>query len=240
MSDQERQDILKKHQELYNGYSVGNVPTNMTPLTVYDPAGDKEGITVTSKGKKYVTAIVKIRPFSVLLVNDSTANGFWSIYGWDQQRKIFYRSKSQGYDTTVYWEFIDWWDQGYSPSSRIIKEIVNIYQEPSIETQVGDLIRIKEYSNGGWAVLAKTEQGQGTLLDNYNLVGKQRGTIKIKDILYNRLINSLGYDNVGSYDAALYDLQPTKELRFILKAAKENIFVELVQDLQKNNNNFYN
>ena len=55
MSDQERQDILKKHQELYNGYAVGNVPTNMTPLTVYDPAGDKEGITVTSKGdvKKY-------------------------------------------------------------------------------------------------------------------------------------------------------------------------------------------
>ena len=31
MSDQERQDILKKHQALYNGYSVGNVPTNMTP-----------------------------------------------------------------------------------------------------------------------------------------------------------------------------------------------------------------
>lgn len=50
MSDQERQDILKKHQELYNGYAVGNVPSNMTPLTVYDPAGDKEGITVTNKG----------------------------------------------------------------------------------------------------------------------------------------------------------------------------------------------
>ena len=51
MSDQERQDILKKHQELYNGYSVGNVPSNMTPLTVYDPAGDKGGITVTNKGE---------------------------------------------------------------------------------------------------------------------------------------------------------------------------------------------
>ena len=50
MSDQERQDILKKHQELYNGYAVGNVPSNMTPLTVYDPAGDKQGITVTNKG----------------------------------------------------------------------------------------------------------------------------------------------------------------------------------------------
>jgi len=51
MSDQERQDILKKHQELYNGYAVGNVPSNMTPLTVYDPAGDKEGLTVTNKGE---------------------------------------------------------------------------------------------------------------------------------------------------------------------------------------------
>ncbi len=197
-----------------------------TAVITLNNQGKVNSITLTSKGKKYSTAIVKIRPFSVLLVSDSTANGFWSIYGWDQQRRIFYRSKSQGYDTTVYWELIDWWDQGYSPSSRIIKEIDNIYQEPSIETQVGDLIRIKEYSNGGWAVLARTEEDQGTLLDNYNLVGKQRGTIRIKDILYNRLVNSLGYDNVGSYDAALYDLQPTKELRFILKAAKENIFVD--------------
>ena len=203
--------------------------SNFRPTGFAFPVGlspANSSITVTSKGRKYSAAIVKIRPFSVLLVSDSTANGFWSIYGWDQQRKIFYRSKSQWFDTTVYWEFIDWWSEGYSPSSRIIKEIGNIYQEPSIETQVGDLIRIKEYSSGGWAVLARTEEGQGTLLDNYNLVGKQRGTIRIKDILYNRLVNSLGYDNVGSYDAALYDLQPTKELRFILKAAKENIFVD--------------
>ena len=188
--------------------------------------GKVNSITLTSKGRKYTTAIVKIRPFSVLIVNDTTASNYWSIYSWDQQRKIFYRSKSQGYDTTLYWEFIDWWADGYSQSSRIIKEIVNIYQESSIEVQTGDLIRIKEYSSGGWAVLEKTEQGLGNLLDNYNLVGRQFGTIKIKDILYNRIVNSLGYDNVGSYDAALYDLQPTKELRIILQAAKENIFVD--------------
>jgi Fe-S cluster assembly iron-binding protein IscA len=188
--------------------------------------GKINSIKLTSKGRKYTTAVVKIRPFSVLVNSDITALGFWSIYAWDQQRRIFYRSKSQGYDTTIYWELVDWWSEGYSQSSRIIKEIVNIYQEPSIEAQVGDLIRIKEYSSGGWAILEKTEQGLGNLLDNYNLVGRQFGTIKIKDILYNRIVNSLGYDNVGSYDAALYDLQPTKELRIILQAAKENIFVD--------------
>lgn len=51
MSNDERQEILKKHSELYNGYAVGNIPSNMTPLSVYDAAGDKDGITVNSRGE---------------------------------------------------------------------------------------------------------------------------------------------------------------------------------------------
>lgn len=50
MSDEERQQIIKQHAQPYDGYAVGNVPSNMTPLTVYDAAGDKDGITVDSTG----------------------------------------------------------------------------------------------------------------------------------------------------------------------------------------------
>lgn len=50
MSDDERQSILKQHQTVYDGYATGNVPSNMTPLTVYDAAGDKGGVTVDNKG----------------------------------------------------------------------------------------------------------------------------------------------------------------------------------------------
>ena len=50
MSDEDRQSILKQHQTIYDGYATGNVPSNMTPLTVYDAAGDKEGITVDNNG----------------------------------------------------------------------------------------------------------------------------------------------------------------------------------------------
>jgi len=50
MSDEERQQIKQQHSKLYDGYAVGNVPSNMTPLTVYDAAQDKVGITVTNKG----------------------------------------------------------------------------------------------------------------------------------------------------------------------------------------------
>lgn len=50
MSDEERQSILKQHSTPYDGYATGNVQSNMTPLSVYDPAGDKLGITVDNKG----------------------------------------------------------------------------------------------------------------------------------------------------------------------------------------------
>ena len=51
MSDEERQQIKQQHSKLYDGYAIGNVPSNMTPLTVYDAAQDKEGITVTANGE---------------------------------------------------------------------------------------------------------------------------------------------------------------------------------------------
>jgi hypothetical protein len=51
MSDEERQQIKQQHSKLYDGYAVGNVPSNMTPLTVYDAAQDKEGVTVTANGE---------------------------------------------------------------------------------------------------------------------------------------------------------------------------------------------
>ena len=50
MSDEERQTILKQHATVYDGYATGNVTSNMTPLTVYDAARDKEGVTVDNLG----------------------------------------------------------------------------------------------------------------------------------------------------------------------------------------------
>ena len=73
MSDDERQAIIKQHQTVYDGYATGNVQTNMTPLTVYDAAGDKTGITVDMNGnvKSYtnhnineITAAAKNSPIA--------------------------------------------------------------------------------------------------------------------------------------------------------------------------------
>ena len=202
----------------------GNGQGAVAEVTI-DSQGRINSVTVKVKGRRYTTATVQIRYFSVLVAQDSSINNYWSIYAWDNIRKNFFRSKSQAYDTTKYWEYIDWWQAGYGTTSRIVKEIIDLYQEPSISVNVGDLIRVKEFANGGWAVLEKTEATQGNILDNYILVGRQNGTINliIDDLVS---VQNIGYDNTVSFDANIYDLNPTQELRNILAAAKEDIFIE--------------
>lgn len=52
MTPEERESILDKHKHVYNGYQTlqANIP-NPQPLYVQDYANDKEGITVSNKGK---------------------------------------------------------------------------------------------------------------------------------------------------------------------------------------------
>jgi hypothetical protein len=56
LSAAEKSDILDQHKSIYNGYQTMQPQvSNTQPLTVYDFAGDKEGLVVNNKGevKKY-------------------------------------------------------------------------------------------------------------------------------------------------------------------------------------------
>ena len=50
ISEEEKQALLAKHQQPYNGYQTLNMPQPSNRITVYDPAGDKHGVQVTSNG----------------------------------------------------------------------------------------------------------------------------------------------------------------------------------------------
>jgi len=56
LTSEEKSDILDQHKSVYNGYQTMQPQvSNTQPLTVYDFAGDKEGLVVNNKGevKKY-------------------------------------------------------------------------------------------------------------------------------------------------------------------------------------------
>lgn len=190
-----------------------------------DAQGRIKSVKITAQGRKYSSAIVKIRNFSVLVRQDETANGFWSIYAWDDVRKVFIKSKLQSYDTSRYWEYIDWYAVGYSSNTSIVTEIDNFYQEPEIYIEVGDVIRVKEFGAGGWVLLEKTLSGEGSFSDDYVIVGRKNGTIRIKTELFLPTAGQ-GFDASDTFDSDFYDINPTLELRKILTAVKEDIFLD--------------
>lgn len=189
-----------------------------------DNQGRIKTISVTSRGKKYGTLIATIRNFSVLVKNDPTVNNFWSIYAWDDKRRVFFRSQSQAFDTTRYWSLVDWWKEGYTSNSRIVREVLSITEGLSYNLEIGDLLRIKEFSNGGWAVFEKVSDTGETFLDQYQLVGREKGTVELSDSIWNTTIFGIGFDNTQSFDTTSYDIDNSKELRNILRAIKEDIF----------------
>lgn len=186
-----------------------------------DRTGKVDSVVITNKGKRYSSATANVRNFSVLVRVDETVNNFWCIYAWDDERKIFFRRKTQGYDTRRYWDYKDWWKVGYGIKSRIVKEIQSIVSVPTIEVEIDDLIRVKEFSSGGWAVFKKIADAD-LFSDAYEIVGRENGTIKLLETLYD---DHIGYDVIDPYDIEKYDYSRANELRNILKAVKNNIFI---------------
>jgi hypothetical protein len=196
-----------------------------TATATIDNQGRITAVNVVTKGKKYSSAIAKVRQFSTLVRADSTTNNFWSIYAWDDTRGVFYRSQSQAFDTTRYWSYIDWWQSGFSANTRIVAEISNIFEEQKLKTIINDLIRVKEYGSGGWAVFQKVSDTGVLFSDRFNQVGRENGTIKFNDALYNTALSGIGYDNVQSFDIQSYDIENSKELRNIFTAIKTDILI---------------
>jgi hypothetical protein len=190
-----------------------------------DNQGRISSVTVTARGKKYNILNIIVRYFAVLVRNDSTIDNFWSIYSWDDVRRTFFRSQSQAFDTTKYWSYIDWWKSGYSENSRITRELLSIYQESEYTVLVGDLIKIKEYTSGGWAVFEKISNTGNTFVDRYAMVGRKDGTIELDTSIYDTKVYGIGFDNTQSFDNANYDIENAKELRNILRAMKEDVFI---------------
>jgi len=194
-----------------------------------DKLGRITSVDVLNQGSRYTFANLSVRQFSVLVKFDRTVRNYWSIYSWNEKAQEFYRSASQSFDTRNYWKKIDWWKLGFSEKSRIKFEIPGLYAEPDVSLEIGDLLRIKEYGAGNWAVLERVEPVNSTILEKYRLVGRYQGTIEILTDFINTKEKSSGYDLTQSYDSQGYDTSAAKEFRIILDSVKNEIFVDDAQ-----------
>jgi hypothetical protein len=184
-------------------------------------------VNVKKSGKNYASSdSVFVRKFSVLVKNDALIKNRWSIVEWDKSSRSWSVTDNERFNTTNYWNYVDWYATGYSNLSVIKYTIDQSYQLFALDDNIGDLVKINNVGSGEWLLLEKINNLKTEDYSlNYKTVGRQNGTVQISKDLYDYAFKISGYD-ATIYDTQLYDSEPVDEARNILLALKKDIFVD--------------
>ena len=198
---------------------------------VINETGQIVGCTVINSGIGYTdTTVLLIRDYSVLVNSDSTSYNSWAIYSYSIDAQDWYKVKTQTYDTRKYWNYSDWYLDGYNQYSVITHAVDTLVDLNTVNLKIGELVKVRNSNSGGWEIFKKYSDVVSIDWTNtYSVVGIQNGTIQLSSLLYQFSNSYIGYDN-GIYDNAVYDSMASTELRNILVSIRDYI---LIDDLQE-------
>ena len=166
-------------------------------------------VDVINGGKNYKDDLsLSVRPLSTLVKADSTIGGAWAIYAWDDSNRTWNKTSQQSYDVANYWDYKDWYADGYSSLTSIDFLIDDYYQLNIIDDSIGDVVKISNVGVGGWILLEKIVNiDTPDYTTGYKTIGRENGTIEFLDRLYTQ---------EGG----------TTELRKILEIIRDDLFVD--------------
>ena len=189
--------------------TIDGTGENLELTPVLNNLGAITSVTVVNPGKNYTDSLtLTVRPLSALVKADSQLEGAWAIYGYNSETREWNRTSQEYYNVSNYWNYIDWFAEGYSNLTSIDFLIDDYYQLNIINDNLGDVVKINNVGSGGWILLEKivnVDTPDYTI--GYKTIGRQNGTIEFNSNLY------LQDDN-------------STELRKILEAVRDNIFVD--------------
>jgi len=190
------------------------------------------GVEVLSTGAGYDSSTSLIlRNYCVLVLNDSQANNTWSICSYDTTSQTWSRIQTQRYDVRNYWSKVDWYASGYNSFTGIDYSVNTFSDLNNLTTNIGQIVKIKNTSQGGWILLEKfASANSADWTQSYKTIAVENGTIQFSSGLYNFSNTVYGFDG-ALYDGADFDNSASTELRIILNTIKNNI---LIDDLKQN------
>ena len=128
--------------------------------------------------------------------------------------------KDQFYDTTNYWQYINWWADGYDNSTKTSVQ-VSVYADlASLDnTKEGTLAKVEKNGSGKFEVYRNDGNGVWTR------VSLENGTLNFNSYLYDFVNAKIGYSG-NFFDTDPYDSFPSSETRNIIRALNEQIFIQ--------------
>jgi hypothetical protein len=194
--------------------------------TAIDSNGSIVSVVVLKSGQNYSSVpVLYVRPYTVLVQTDRDSRGRWSRYSLMSNKWV--KIQTQGYDTTLYWDYVNWVSADYNPYQTIIAYVDETYELQSLlDLAVGDYVKVKNNGSGRYLILKKIETGVvGTFNESFDVLVSENGTIKIKDSIWDIDNSVFGWDQISPYDQTFFDQVPDQELEKILDALKNNIFI---------------
>jgi len=168
-----------------------------------------------------------VRSHSYIVTSDETVGGRWSKYEWNYSTNEYIRVYTQSYNTQDFWEYADWVDREYNNAQDIIATIDAPFQLPALSNILtGNYVKVRNIGDGRYTILRKVEASRiGTYNFDYDIVYQEKGTIQIKDSLWNFSQSFYGWDQEAGWDQTSFDQTPSIELLNVIRCIFENIFV---------------
>jgi hypothetical protein len=192
--------------------------------------GEITGYNVISKGSGYDdNTLVTVRNYTVLVHQDSVANGNWSLYSYEPSTQVWSRVQSQSYDVRNYWYYIDWYAPGFNDFTVVNHSVNSFVELAGVESTIGQTVKIRVTSLGTWVLLMKyADSSSVDWTQNYKVIGREKGTIQFSSSLYNFANTPYGFDG-SLYDSSIFDNSASTELRIILNSLKDDILIDTLK-----------
>ena len=129
----------------------------------------------------------------------------------------FLFTSGEFYNTTDYWNYVDWWAPGYNSSTKSTVQVALFADLSALKVPVGTTARVAQNGAGKWEVYIQTTAGV------WNRIGLQNGTLQFKKDLWDYSAGKLGWSG-NFFDTTPFDLYPSEETRSIVRALNEQIY----------------
>jgi hypothetical protein len=160
-----------------------------------------------------------------LVQTDTAQDGRWTIYevanGALPGERVLNLVRVQNYDTSLYWNYIDWYLPGYNSSIQPVATVANTsgLQTLSLSAApVGSSVKVTANGQGKFEIYLRTNTG-------WDRVGLEDGTIEFSSVLWDYASGGFGFD-AEVFDANYFDQEPVAETRQIIKAINEELFID--------------
>ena len=165
--------------------------------------------------------------YQVLVLTDISQDGLWVLYVLSEQ-KSWEIVRIQSYKTNLYWQYADWYGvkpdgTRYSSTDKPDFSVSTTNDALKLAATEGQLIYISNATgNNTWQLVEVETDG------SFRVVGIQNGTIQLNQSLVDFAGQGLGFGN-QDFDSNRFDQNPNIEIRNILIALNDDIFINTLQ-----------